>query len=222
MALTLSAIIFDMDGLLLDTEPVFQRVWTASLAAFGKVLTPEMFLQLLGRGRKGALIKVDEIFGVTFPRDQLLAEIEKQELYHFESSPLQLKPGVREILHFVAEREIPRMVATSTRRKVAEKRLQAAHILSSFYGIVAGDEVTNSKPAPDIFLAAANKLGVAAQGCVVLEDSESGIRGAHAAGMIPVMIPDLLTPTPEIRTLARAVLPNLSVAQEWIKNEFLI
>jgi HAD superfamily hydrolase (TIGR01509 family) len=216
----LEAIVFDMDGLLLDTEPVYQRVWTDSLAVFGHVLTHQMFLQLLGRGRKGALAKVAEIFGAGLELDMLNAELSTREAHYFDEAPLQVKPGVRELIEFAIKNSFLRVVATSTRRQVAEKRLATSRLLDLFGGLVGGDEVSNSKPAPDIFLAAAKKMKVLPDRCVVLEDSEMGIRGAHAAGMIPVMVPDLLTPSAEIRTVARAILPDLFAVRLWLEAEY--
>jgi HAD superfamily hydrolase (TIGR01509 family) len=216
----LEALVFDMDGLLLDTEPVYQRVWTDSLAVFGHVLTHQMFLQLLGRGRKGAFAKVAEIFGAGLDLEMLNTELSSREARYFDEAPLRVKPGVRELLAFAIEKSFLRVVATSTRRQVAEKRLASSQLSNFFGGLVGGDEVSNSKPAPDIFFAAAKNMNVLPARCVVLEDSEMGIRGAHAAGMIPVMVPDLLTPSAEIKTVARVILPNLFAVRSWIEAEY--
>jgi HAD superfamily hydrolase (TIGR01509 family) len=122
------------------------------------------------------------------------------------------------LVDFLKEKSISFAVATSTARKLTIPKLQLTNLLSTFNIIIAGDEIENGKPAPDIFLAAARALNVAAEKCVVLEDSSYGIRAAHAAKMIPIMVPDLAQPTDEIRALTHAVVPSLHEAREVISQ----
>ena len=222
MKTKLQALVLDMDGLLLDTEPVYERVWRDSLASAGYSLTHDMFLQLLGRGRKGALAKVSELFGPALSQEALNVELSRREALYFEEAPVQVKPGAHELLEFAVQHNLMRIVATSTRRDVAQKRLASSKLIAFFNDLVGGDEVSQSKPAPDIFLAAAKKLGVEPQHCVVLEDSEMGVRGAHAAGMTPIMIPDLLEPSVHIRAIARVILPSLHAVPGWLGDCFEI
>ena len=100
-------------------------------------------------------------------------------------------------------------MASSTSKKGVIHKLTVAGLIDRFETLVGGDEVANGKPAPDIFLTAAARLGVLPDGCMVLEDSEAGIQAAHAAGMLPVMVPDVKPPSPEIEAVAYAVLPSL-------------
>jgi beta-phosphoglucomutase-like phosphatase (HAD superfamily) len=132
MKAPLKALIFDMDGLLLDTEPVYERVWRDSLAVFGFTLTHELFLQLLGRGRKGALAKVSELFGPSLSQEMLNAELSSREARYFGEVPIQVKPGAHELLNFTVQLALPRIVATSTRRQVAQKRLVSTQLDTFF------------------------------------------------------------------------------------------
>ncbi|MBV8470365.1 MAG: HAD family hydrolase, partial [Burkholderiaceae bacterium] len=117
---------------------------------------------------------------------------------------LVVKPGLRELLDWLDAHAIPRAVATSTRRSRALAKLERAGLWPRIQALVGGDEIARGKPAPDIFLRAAELLGVSTPSCIVLEDSEPGITAALAAGMTPIMVPDLHAPSPSL--LARNVL----------------
>ena len=123
---------------------------------------------------------------------------------------ISLKPGLDDILDLLDERGVAAAVATSTRRERARAKLDRVGLLHRFAALVGGDDVARGKPAPDIFLAAAERLGVAAGDCIVLEDSEPGIIAAAAAGMTPVMVPDLHPPSAELLLLEPLVLASLS------------
>jgi HAD superfamily hydrolase (TIGR01509 family) len=127
-----------------------------------------------------------------------------------------LKLGLLELLDLLEARNIPKVVATSTRRGHALPRLEKAGLLHRFATVTTGDQVVNGKPAPDLFLLAASTIGVPPAQCVVLEDSEVGVTGAHAAGMTVFMIPDLKAPCDKTRTLAEEVCPSLVEVKERI------
>lgn len=129
---------------------------------------------------------------------------------------IRVKTGVFELLHALAERRIPVAVATSTEKDIAPRKLRLAGLETHFSLIVTGCEVPRSKPAPDIFLLAAARLGIDPVSCLVLEDSHNGVLAANSAGMSPVMIPDLLAPTPEINALTLAVFPSLVEAKPFL------
>ena len=124
--------------------------------------------------------------------------------------------GIREILADLTRLGFRMAVASSTPSRVVTDQLRDAGLLSYFSAVIGGDQVRRSKPDPDIFLRAASMLDAAPQACYVLEDSFNGIRAAHAGGMIPLMVPDMLQPDTEIRSLAAAVLPDLLAAGAWI------
>ena len=127
-----------------------------------------------------------------------------------EREGIALKPGLLDLLDWLEARRIPKAVATSTRRDRAQAKLARTALLSRFVALVGGDEVARGKPAPDIFLAAAARLGEAAQHCVVLEDSEPGVRAALAAGMTPIMVPDLHAPSADLVALEPLILESLA------------
>ena len=216
MAQEIRAVIFDMDGLLLDSEPIYERVWTDSTAAFGLNLTHDKFVQLLGRGRKGALEKLKDFFGDTIPLDALNAEVSLREARYFQETTLAPKKGALGLLDYLETKEIAKAVATSNRGVIAEERLTRAGLRERFPVVITVDMVSKGKPAPDLFLKAAEALECEPSTCVVLEDSEQGIRAADAAGMRGVLVPDLLPPTAELRALAHAVHEDLDRVRAWI------
>lgn len=210
------AVLFDMDGLLVDSEPVYQRAWTDAVAHIGFELTNEMFLQLLGRGRKGALQKMQEFFGEVLPVDKLNTELSMREARYFQETPPPPRKGALELLDFLEQRKIPTAVATSTRSPIAQERLARCGIAERFLAIVTVDQVERGKPAPDIFLKAAADLNRDPSVCIVLEDSEQGVRAARDAGMYAVLVPDLLAVTPEIKKVAHSVFADLLEVRDWL------
>jgi HAD superfamily hydrolase (TIGR01509 family) len=203
------AVLFDMDGLMLDTERMARRAWTSALSAHGYEMDEPSYLRLLGRTAGDVQQILLELFGQELP----LVEIYKMRTANYEAdialNGIRTRPGLLELLDFLEEKNIPKAVASSTVNWFVLHKLERAGIDRRFSTIVSGDQVPRGKPEPDIFLEAARRLGVDPRNCVVLEDSEAGITAAHRAGMIPLMVPDLKPPTPEIRTLAYRVLPSL-------------
>jgi HAD superfamily hydrolase (TIGR01509 family) len=203
------AVLFDMDGLMLDTERMARRAWTSALAAHGYAMDEPSYLRLLGRTAGDVQQILRELFGPELP----FVEIYRMRTANYEadiaSNGIRTRPGLLELLDFLEEKNIPKAVASSTVNWFVLHKLERAGIAQRFSTIVSGDQVPRGKPEPDIFLEAARRLGVDPVKCVVLEDSEAGITAAHRAGMIPIMIPDLKPPTPEVRALAYRVLPSL-------------
>jgi HAD superfamily hydrolase (TIGR01509 family) len=205
----ITAVIFDMDGLMIDTERMAQRAWQRAGAEFGFALPDALYLQAVGRTAKATEALFRAGLGADFPFE---AVYERKQHYLYttiEQEGIPTKPGLLELLDLVDRLALHKAVATSTARVLAIKKLTAAALLQRFDTLVCGDEVPNGKPAPDIFLAAAQKLGAAPEQCVVLEDSSAGIKAAHAAGMRAIMVPDLIQPTAEITPLAYCVMEDL-------------
>lgn len=192
--------IFDQDGLLFDTEAIFQSSWVAAGREMG-VDVPEAYTHAvcgLGRGRLPEMVRryMPTLDPETYIARALAIAFERQM-----SSVPAFKPGVPEILAFFREKGVKMAVASSSTRDVVGHNLESSGIRSSFDAVVTGEDVANGKPAPDIFLRAAGRLGLQPSACTVYEDALTGIRAAHAAGCRPVMIPDRLPPTPEIREI---------------------
>ena len=202
------AVIFDMDGLMLDTERLAQQAWQHAGAELGYPLPDELYLQAIGRTAVATEALLRNGFGADFPFPAIYAR--KQQYYHEAlAQAIPTKTGLFELLALVDRLGLPKAVATSTARPLAIKKLTTAGLFPHFAVIVCGDEIANGKPAPDIFLAAAAKLAIAPAHCLVLEDSPAGIQAAHAAGMVPIHVPDLIAATPETRRLAYQVVPSL-------------
>ena len=207
------AAIFDMDGLMLDTERPALALWIQAGRRFGREITPELLQRAIGIKAENVRAVFTGAYGEDFPYDAIHTELER--LIHDEVARegIRLRPGLGALLDCLEERRIPCAVATSTNRKNALWKLEQAGILHRFSAVVCGDEVANGKPAPDIFLAAAARLGVEAAACVGFEDSSPGLVGLDAAGIRPVFVQDIAEPSPEAlavvwrqyETLAEAV-----------------
>lgn len=196
------AVIFDMDGLMVDSEPVWTRSWVISLAHEGLAIAPGFMEALTGSSPKRAR----ELTGEYYPGsaaaqrafDEHYEVVEK--LFVEEGAPK--KPGLDELLSLLTSRGVPMAVASGSSRPIVEAVLGHADVLGFFSTFKTGDMGYPSKPAPDVFLAAAADLGSEPARIVVLEDSPSGIRAAAVGGFIPVMVPDIVKPDDELRSMA--------------------
>jgi HAD superfamily hydrolase (TIGR01509 family) len=203
------AVIFDMDGLMLDTERMAQRAWILALADCGFHLDNGTFLRTVGCSVEDTGQILAETFG---PRFDFPMAYERRQIYYDQDiaeNGILYKPGLLELLAFLEERKVPKAVASSAPCWFASIKLNSAQINHYFPVVVCRDHVQRAKPAPDLFLEAARQIDFQPAQCIVLEDSTAGIQAAHAAGMLPVMIPDLISPAEEIRELAYRVLPSL-------------
>lgn len=204
----IEAVIFDMDGTLHDTETVYHRALTSAVAAVGFTVSESFCHGLIGIPGKETDQMLKEHLGPAFPFD------EYDRLYdaHCEAllaEGIKLKPGALELLDHLDARRIPRAVATSASRRAAKLHLGRSGLAVRFAIVVTRDDVTRGKPHPDPFLEAAARLDVSPGQCLAVEDSFNGIRAAAAAGMMPVMVPDRLTPSAEIEALCVGIVRDL-------------
>lgn len=189
--------IFDQDGLLFDTEVIFEQSWIKAGEELGLPVTLELTHKLSGRGKKELAAVIAEVFQDADPETVVERAHHLAAETQMAMTPV-MKPGVREILGFCRKHGIRTAIASSSMRHLVDHNLEVTGLAEFFDAIVTGRDVANGKPAPDIFLLAAERIGVHTSECVVFEDAFPGIRAAHAAGCRPVMIPDRTQPTPEI------------------------
>jgi HAD superfamily hydrolase (TIGR01509 family) len=199
-----------MDGLMLDTERMARKAWTRALQEHGFQLDEPSYLRMVGRTVQDAELILGEIFGPKLP---FLSVFDQRQVYYdldITENGIPLKPGLLELLTFLEEKQIVKAVGTSTPCWFATVKLAHTEIEHRFSAVVCGDEVARGKPAPDMFLEAARRIAIPPERCIVLEDSEAGILAAASAGMLPIMIPDLKQPTPEVQQAAYCILPSLT------------
>ena len=202
--------LFDMDGLVLDTEKVYHKVWKDAGKAYGYDVTEEMVSSLMGGGYDNTKAMFERIFGKDFPFDKVRKLRTEMLEEVFRKEPPEVKPGFKELISYLKETGRKTALATSTERERAMRLLASAGILEdTFDETVCGDEVSESKPNPEIFIKAAKKIGVPVSKCLIFEDSFNGIRAAHAAGAMPIMVPDTVLPTEEIKSLCFRVQKTL-------------
>jgi HAD superfamily hydrolase (TIGR01509 family) len=182
-----------MDGLMLDTEPIYRQAWQRAALAVGHEISDELYLTFVGRRVADCEAMLAQQFGELFPLDDFRSHSNRVGREIVETHGITRKRGLGELLDFLEHNAIPRAVATSTARPTALKCL--GDLADRFQSLTTGDEVKEGKPAPDIFLLAASRLSVAPEHCLVLEDSDAGARAADAAGMTVIVVPDLLPPS---------------------------
>lgn len=212
------AIILDMDGLMLDTEPIALRAWKQASCDLGHELDDGICDRLIGLNLPASKELLKRHFGDSFPVDELGRSATASYRERLDAGGVPHKPGLVEFIRFLDERNIARAVATSTATELATYQLRQAGVLRHFEVVVGGDQVSRGKPEPDVFLMAASRLDYRPADCVVLEDSEPGIWAAVAAGMKPILIPDGREPSPEIRRAAHVVVESLFIARTVIEQ----
>lgn len=203
-----AAVIFDMDGLLFDTEALYQEAVAMAAAARGYDVGSGIFVRTIGLPHQHVRGLLLEHFGETFPIDEFLTAW-TEHFWVLAETRLGLKPGAVELLDTLDELGLPRAIATSSMHRTVQHHLTAHGLAERFHAIVGHGDYAEGKPAPDPFLKAADRLGVDPRLCLALEDSHNGVRSACAAGMMTVMVPDLLPATEDIRGLCVAVVTDL-------------
>ncbi len=209
------AVVFDMDGLMLDSERAINDCMARAASDLGHDLPASLWLQMIGGGDGLCRRLLAERIGVDATADLLARADAMYEAV--ADAGIDHRPGIVDLLDWLVARGIPRAVATSTRRPLAMRKLAAAGLLPYFDAVATSSDVAAPKPAPDVYLLAASKLGIAPARCLVLEDSPTGVRAALAAGMTPVQVPDLLEPDDAARALGHRIVASLGDAQRLLE-----
>jgi HAD superfamily hydrolase (TIGR01509 family) len=202
------AVVFDMDGLLFDTERLYQKALGTASAEVGCEMHPDVFESLIGTPWALSRRMLFDRYGESYPVDRL-ADVWIEHFRVLADSELEMKAGVVELLAFLKDLALPCAIATSSSHKTVGHHLGVHGLADRFGHVVASGDYENGKPSPDPYLTAAQRLQVDPSRCLALEDSLNGIRSASSAGMMAVMVPDLVQPTEEIRLLCTAIVADL-------------
>ena len=215
----IDAVILDMDGLILDSERMALGLLAQAAEDLGLPWRADVGLAMVGLDSRDSDQVIRRHLGADFPVAELRQAFGERYGAAIAERRIDAKPGVRELLDVLDKVGLPRAVATSTQRSRARAKLTAVGLFERFHGLVCGDEVARGKPAPDIFLAAARLLAAAPGSCLVLEDSNAGARGALAAGMRVVIVPDLLSPDADLLAAGTPVCASLhEVAAQFLSR----
>lgn len=191
-------LIFDMDGLMFDTERIYYRAWQDAAKAYGYEIDWNTYTQIVARNSRYIEKVLKQILGEALPYDEICEK--KREICDviIEKEGIKRKEGLLELLDYLEEKEIQKVVATSSVREKALRYLELGGIKERFDWVICGSDVEESKPNPEIFLKAAAHMNRQPEECMVLEDSRLGIQAAASAGMTGVFIPDLVEADDEI------------------------
>lgn len=211
------AVVFDMDGVIFDSERAFRECWVDFSKKYNIKNIDEVYLRCTGVTTQGIRKILTDEYGEDFPFDAYIKDT--YDLFHkkYDGGRLPLKPGVREILQYLKSENIKIALASSTAVDMVKNELRDAGLLHYFDKVIGGDMVEKSKPCPDIFLRACEELGVEPHNAYAVEDSFNGIRAAFSGGLRPIMVPDLLQPDDEMREKTETICENLVCVTDYIK-----
>ncbi len=215
----MNTIVFDMDGVLFDTERLCEQSWLVTAKEAGLPGMEEIFPKCIGLNANDSRRIVMEAYGEGFDYEGFRSKASDWFWNYIEKNGLPVKPGVRELLAWLQEQGFRVGLASSTRRSTVLNHLEQAGIRDIFSVIVTGDMVEHSKPQPDIYLLACRELGTEPGEAYAVEDSPNGIRSAYAAGMTPLMVPDMIAPDEEMARLSRKIFGDLGEVLEFLKEE---
>lgn len=211
-------VIFDMDGLILDTEKLYLEFGLEAFRDFGYDITEEVILGTVGLNDESTKAYYSEHIGKSVDFDGIFQAVDEKLLSASLNKKVEIKKGFFELADYLEKNNIKKVVATSSKREKAEFMLKNAGILEKFDFLVCGDEVKRGKPDPEIFLKAAEGIKTDAKNTIVLEDSYNGLRAAKSADMLPVMIPDLLESNEEISKLIYKEIKTLEEVIEILES----
>ena len=212
------AVIFDMDGLMIDSERVTFEGYVIECEKRGYVMQESFYRNILGLPRPSIYRVFREQFGEAFPIEEIIEKVHQYMAMVFKTKGVPIKPGLIELLTYLKQEGIKTMVATSSDRQRVDTILSSAKLDGYFNDSICGDEIKRGKPFPDVFLTACEKLGVSVEQAIVLEDSQAGIQASYAAGIPVICVPDMKQPDPEYVEKATFIMPSLYDILAYIKQ----
>ncbi|KJF99265.1 CbbY [Photobacterium leiognathi] len=214
-----SAFVFDMDGLLLDTERLCMNVFKQTCQDFNLPYLETAYLNIIGRNEAGVKEILCTSYGDAMDYPVFRQQWKQTYLNIVENQAIPVKDGVIELLQWLQQQHVPMVVATSTNKQLALKKLELAGLNSFFSTVTAGDEVSKGKPDPEIYLLTAKRLNVKPEQCLAFEDSNNGITAAIAANMQAFQIIDLVEPSDEVKTFGHHILSSMHEALALLKQQ---
>ena len=212
-------VLFDMDGVILDTEKLYARFWMEACHHFGFPMTREQALTMRSANRKVGEARLQGYFGPEADYTQIrLKRIELMDAYVAQHG-IAPKPGIYELLDYMEEHGISAAITSSSPMEFIEKHLNSVNLLHRFRKLCSGHNIPNGKPAPDIYLLGAKELGLKPEECLALEDSPTGVLSAYRAGCLPVMIPDLDQPGEDTQKILFAKADTLAHVIDILKQQ---
>lgn len=214
----IKAIIFDMDGLMIDSERVTFECYQERLKDMNLTMDEEFYKTLLGKPIKGIYQRFYDVYGNDFPIENVIQDVHQLMAERFETEGVPLKKGLVELLHYLKDNNYKTIVATSSNRDRVDKILAQAKITEFFDDSICGDEVTKGKPNPEVFLKSCQKLGVNVDEAIVLEDSEAGIQASYDANIKVICIPDMKYPEKQYEEKTFKILKDLTEVTAYLKS----
>lgn len=205
----IQAVIFDMDGVLFDTERLGIVQQLKACREVGFSVTEDVIIRTIGTSNLACREFLLNTLGHDFPYEKMIERWTELMYEYMALHGIPQKPRIQELMSVLKEKGFKTAVATSNNRSIAENYMQMAGLTNSFDEMVCGDSIKRSKPAPDIFLAAAERLGVKPSNCMAVEDSANGVKSVRAAGMVSVMVPDMIPFTKELSPYVDHCVPTL-------------
>ncbi|MCM1132526.1 MAG: HAD family phosphatase [Ruminococcus flavefaciens] len=210
--------VFDMDGLMIDTEKLYLKYWKQAASDFGYTMLDEHVFAIRSLARKYSIPRLKGFFGDDFPTEEIRARRTELINAHIEQHGIDIKPGLFELLDYLKSNGIKLAVATATQRDRTLLYLDKINARSYFNAVICGDMIANGKPEPDIYLTACGQLGLLPCECVAYEDSPNGIKSAFSAGCYTIMIPDMTQPDDEIKPMISAVYESLDKSTDFFEG----
>lgn len=214
----IKAIIFDMDGLMIDSERVTFEGYQEVLKEMNLTMDENFYITLLGKPIKGIYQRFYDVYGQDFPIESVIKKVHEYMAIRFEKEGVPLKKGLVPLLKYLKANHYKTIVATSSNRDRVDNILKSADIEQYFDDSICGDEVTKGKPNPEVFLKSCQKLSVETDEAIVLEDSEAGIQASAAANIKVICIPDMKYPEPEFAQKTYKIYQDLDEVTEYIKS----